>query len=155
MHLGNRPTGGAEALAEALVRRIPGTRGADRPGLVRPVELEDAGSGALFEGPRPLGGDGLAAGEDAPQGERSAPVEAARLQHQRERGRDCGEHRHPVSLEGVERSRGVEAGGSTTVGTPSSVGVTCAVHRPKPKGAGTALRITSSSASAPTSTANR
>ena len=40
---------------------------------------------------------------------------------------------------------------TTTVGTPSSVGDTCAVQMPNPNGAGSALRNTSSSRKSPAS----
>ena len=43
--------------------------------------------------------------------------------------------------------------GSTTLGAPSSVGVKCAVHSPKPNGAGTTLMQMSSVVSSPASTA--
>ena len=43
---------------------------------------------------------------------------------------------------------------ASTVGHPSTPGEKCAVHRPKPKGAGTAPKKTSSEVSAPASAAN-
>ena len=61
----------------------------------------------------------------------------------------------------VTRSRSMSANASsaskrsmTTVVLPSRLGVTCAVHRPNPKGAGTAPKNTSSLVISPAATAS-
>ena len=105
LHLGDDPPGGPQP----VVPRVPGGGGAEHPGFVGAVELQDRHPGELFELSRLGVGQRLTAGEDHAQaGQVVLPRRVAGQDHH-QLGAHAAQHRRTVALDGRAGRCRVEA----------------------------------------------
>jgi hypothetical protein len=99
------------------VPRVAQRRPAQRPCLVRTVELQHGRAGLLLEGCRAVVGHGLAAREQDPQGAEVASGERGGIEHHDELGADGSHHTDPMALDLCGKEVRIETGHEHTGST--------------------------------------